>query len=118
MNPDHIVLERLSHQGASSSARQTKSLLEKSNLRPVADTPASVTVAEALRLWRTRLKNVEFTRQPIDGLPELIRGLEKLAPQRKVEQFGFVGEKFAATIFFERQKGSFIGSAIVERRRS
>jgi len=114
---DEYVLERLGQEDASASAKQTKRWLENSDLKPVGRGPASVTVKEALRLWRTRLRNIEFTKKPINGLPELIRGLESLAPQRKVDQFGFTGSTSVATLFFDRQKGQYIGSAVVERRK-
>jgi len=117
MKTDELVLKRLSQQDASASAKKTKRWLEKSDLKPLGGAPASVTAKEALRLWRTRLRNIEFTQKPINGLPELIRGLESLAPQRKVDQFGFTGSSLVATLFFDRQRGQYIGSAVVERNK-
>jgi hypothetical protein len=112
------VLEMLEAQSSSSPvARRTSETLRREHMKPVADKPSSITVSEALRLWRTRLLNIPHTKQPIEGITELIEELELLAPQRKVNQYGFVGKGSAAAVFFSRQEGTFLGSAIVTGRR-
>lgn len=112
-----LVRERLSAARApSSSAKEILEILQDDEVKPVADIPATTTVSEALRLWRTRLKNTEFTKAPLEGVQDLLRHLEELAPQRKVDQFGFVGPNSAMTVFFTHTGGSYVGSAIIRRQ--
>ena len=111
------VRERLlATQPPSDSAIKVLKLLEREAAKPVSTQPATVTVSEALRLWRTRLKNVEITKAPIQGIEDLLTHLEKLAPQRHVDQFGFIGPETAITIFFTKSTGSYLGSAISDLR--
>ena len=116
MMANDVVRDRLmASPRRSASALKVLKLLKEHETRPVAKTPATTTVSEALRLWRTRLKNTEFTQAPLEGVEDLLHGLEQLAPQRKVDQFGFVGPKSAMTVFFTRTGGAYVGSAIIAR---
>ena len=78
MKTNADVLELLKAQSSSPIARRTSEILRHKNMKPVADEPASVTVSEALRLWKTRLSNIPHTGQPIEGINELIGSLELL----------------------------------------
>ena len=118
MKTNTNVLEWLEAQSSSPIARRTSEILRHKDMKPVADEPASVTVSEALRLWKTRLSNIPHTGQPIEGINELIGSLELLTPQRKVNQYGFAGKGSAAAVFFSRDSHEFLGSAIVTGRRS
>lgn len=112
-----IVRERLlATKPSSQSANKVLELLEGRAAEPVSAQPATVTVSEALHLWRTRLKNTEITKAPIQGIEDLLCHLEKLAPQRQVDQFGFLGPETAITVFFTKSTGSYLGSAILDRR--
>jgi hypothetical protein len=106
------VITRLESIAESPQAKWTVDVLRDRKMEPVSDGPSSLTVAEALRLWKTRLENVKSTRQPIEGLSELINHLESLSPQKKLDQYGFTGSHSAAAIFFTRADGKFVGSAI------
>jgi hypothetical protein len=112
------VRERLqSVRQPSSSIHKVLTLLEENAAKPVSKAPATVTVSEALRLWRTRLNNTKFTKAKIQGVEDLLTHLEQLAPQRQVDQFGFIGAQAAITVFFTRNDGSYVGSAILDKRK-
>ena len=117
MTSSDIVRERLLSQKSSSrSAHKVIELLNEGQAEPVSHTPATVTVSEALRLWRTRLKNVEHTKAPMRGVEDLLAHLTQLAPQRQVDQFGFIGRNAAITVFFAKNDGTYLGSAILDKR--
>jgi hypothetical protein len=97
----------------SKSAHQIRTLLESDSLRPASEEPARTTASEALRLWRTRLRNTKITHKKIDGLPQLVERLKTITPQKKVEYFAFTDEASAITLLFEKTSGAFIGSASV-----
>jgi hypothetical protein len=106
----------LEAQQSAPNARKVRDVLRSESMAPVAEEPTSITVSEALRLWRTRLGNVQFTHQPIEGIPELVGRLESLSPQRKINQYGFIGKGSAATLFFTRDSNTFLGCAIVTKK--
>jgi hypothetical protein len=108
-----IIKQRL--EGQSELASAAKSWLELHDLEAVSESPAQITVAEALRLWRTRLAVSKQTEHRIDGLDDLVEKLNVMTGQKKIDQFGFLGEKSAATLLFERSSGSYIGAAFVEQ---
>jgi hypothetical protein len=118
MTTSDVVRERLqSVRQPSSSAHKVLTLLEEKAAKAVSKAPATVTVSEALRLWRTRLENTKFTKAKIQGVEDLLTHLEKLAPQRQVDQFGFIGTQAAITVFFTRNDGNYVGSAILDKRK-
>jgi hypothetical protein len=110
------VRDRLNQMRASASAQEALTFLSEKVDHPVGQMPATVTASEALRLWRTRLGNTAITGAPLLGAEDLIRGLEKLAPQSKVDQFAFAGKTAALTVFFTRTSGSYIGAAMLDKR--
>jgi hypothetical protein len=110
-----LVKQRLEDQPNHKSALAAKVWLEKHDVEPVSDSPARITVAEAFRLWRTRLDVSTQTHHPIDGLSELVEKLRVMTRQKKIDQFGFLGRKSAATLLFEKSNGSYIGAAFVEQ---
>lgn len=116
MMTSEAVRERVKSSSQSSSSRKVLKLLAEDLTRPVSAAPATVTVSEALRLWRTRLKNTEYTNAPLKGVQDLLKHLEELAPQRKLDQFGFVSPQAAVTVFFTRTDGVYVGSAILDKR--
>ncbi len=116
MMTSETVQERLRSTSRSPSSRKALKLLAEDETRPVSSAPATVTVSEALRLWRTRLKNTQFTNAPLNGVQDLLKHLEQLAPQRKLDQFGFVSPQAALTVFFTRTDGAYVGSAILDKR--
>jgi hypothetical protein len=112
MNSRAKAMEKLkSH--PSPATRSAIALLEPESVRPVSERAASLTAHEALRLWRTRLRNTKLTQKRIHGLPEMVRKLEDLTPQKKVEQFAFTSQGSAITLLFEKTSGVFIGAARV-----
>jgi hypothetical protein len=97
----------------STSAGRVRVMLKSESLRPVSTEPARTTASEALRLWRTRLRNTRITHKKIAGLPQLVERLESLTPQKKVEYFAFLSDDAAITLLFEKTSGAFLGSASV-----
>jgi hypothetical protein len=118
MMTSEALRERLKSSTPSPSSRKVLKLLSEDLTRPVSAVPATVTVSEALRLWRTRLKNTRYTDAPLKGVQDLLKHLEELAPQRKLDQFGFVSPQAAVTVFFTRTDGAYVGSAILDKRDS
>ena len=116
MTSDLVEQRLIQAERSSASARSVLDLLAAHAAKPVSSGPAAVTVSEALRLWRTRRKNTQITKAKIEGLDDLLDRLEGLAPQRRLDQFGFMGPKTAITVFFVHTDGSYVGSAILDRR--
>jgi len=114
MNFHVKVMASLRNKQSVESARLAD-LLESGKLHPIADEPASTTASEALRLWRTRLRNTRITQKKISGLSEVVIALEKITPQKKIDQFGFNDENTAVTLFFEKTSGAFLGSITVAK---
>jgi len=114
MNTVDVVTTRLRDETQPPAARSALAWLESHPVTPVAKEPARITVAEASRLWSTRLKIVGKERK-LPEMTELVEHLKALTPQRKVDQFGFRSEGWAAAFLFERTGGRFIGSAIVKK---
>jgi hypothetical protein len=102
----------------SSSANRILGLLESEKLSPISAEPARTTASEALRLWRTRLKNTKITHKEVDGLSDLVQRLAKVTPNKKVDYFGFNGDGTAVTLLFEKTTGAFIGSIRVRSERT
>ncbi len=96
------------------AAHELLVLIDKERLKPISVAPASTTAHEALRLWRTRLRNTTITHQEIIGLAELVHSLGTLTPQKKVEQYGFAGPSTTLTIFFESTSRAFVGSTLTK----
>lgn len=97
--------------------RSVVRLLEERGAHTVGNGPALVTVSEAIALWRTRLRNTEITHAPLEGVEALLSALEKLPPQSKVDQAGYLGDDLAVTVFFRHSGGTYLGYAMLDKRK-
>jgi hypothetical protein len=104
--PDHALVPRI------------KAWLQREDTRLVSTSPSKVSVAEALRLWTTRLQNTDVTGQQLDGADSFIKQLKSLTPQRKLEQFALIGSKTTGNIFFEGSTHRFVGAILVDTKNS
>ncbi len=105
MNTVDIVTSRLRQEPQPVEAREALAWLESHAVSPVAAEPARITVAEASRLWNTRLKTVGKQRS-LPELADLVGRLKNLTPRRKIDQFGFRNESWAAAFLFEHTGGA------------
>ena len=97
--------------------RRLRGLLEREDTRLVTSLPTKVSVAEARRLWTTRLRNTDVTGQRLDGAESFITRLKQLTPQRKLEQFALVGREAVGNVFFDGATHHFVGAVIVKQAR-
>ncbi|HEY5055550.1 MAG TPA: hypothetical protein VII58_05275 [Acidobacteriaceae bacterium] len=109
------ILRRLEDESNSPRLRRLRGLLERDDTRLIANLPSKVSVAEALRLWTTRLKNTDVTGQRLDGAHSLVTRLKALTPQRKLEQFALVGRDATGNVFFDGSTHHFVGAIIIEK---
>jgi hypothetical protein len=115
VNTIELVRHRLGKVQPNEVNRPYSDWIEGPTIRPIGSSPAKITAHEALRLWRTRLKTA---RAEHHGMTHLIERLEKLTPQKQVEQFSFDGKDSAATYVFTRTGAEFLGSIVVKRSRN
>ena len=109
------LLDRLSGAREDALLRQVKANLALDETRLVGDRSTRVSVAEALRLWSTRLGNEDLTGQHLQGAENLLVNLQKLAGQRKLEQYAFVNSVVGGNIFFEGPAPrQFVGAILFE----
>jgi hypothetical protein len=94
---------------------RARAYLEQEDTRPISESPTRVTVSEALRLWSTRRKNTEITGVIIHGIDSLVEALERLSPEVDLDQFGFVSDSIAITVFFKNEDHGFVGLLMVNR---
>jgi hypothetical protein len=92
-----------------------QSFLHAQGTLPVSEKPILVKASEALRLWETRLKNTEFTHQPISGAESLVKNLRNMPPNQLLEQFGFMNEKMAGNFFFKDEGKKVVGFILVNK---
>jgi hypothetical protein len=108
------LLQRLEGERDDAVVARIRGYLEREDTRLVSDRTSKVSVSEALRLWRTRLLNTDITGQTLHGIESLLSRLQSFAPQRKLDQFAFIGSDAAANLFFERTSHSFVGAVLVD----
>jgi hypothetical protein len=89
--------------------------LKSADVEPLSERVPNITVSEAIRLWGTRLKNVQFTNKPIQGVECLLMRLAALAPEDELEQFNFTGRDFLGILFFALNDQEFVGLVFVDR---
>lgn len=102
----------------SRTADEVLSLLERDSLQPVSSAPASITAHEALRLWKTRertslIESASPAIRTVRGIPELVTRLKTITPQKRVDQFDFLGKGLVVSVVFERGNGSFLGATVI-----
>jgi len=102
-------------QDAESSLR-VQSALHQRGARTVGEDALVNNASLVISIWQGRLETSKITGFSIPGAPGLIHKLAQMASDSQVEQYGFIGEKFAGCIFFDHQTGEFLGDTIVERR--
>ncbi len=84
--------------------------------RLVSKTGNQTTVYEALHLWRLRRESVERAGHVLYGAREFLARLQKLTPQKKLDQIAITGPKWAGNVFFEHGNGNFVGFVMVAVR--
>jgi hypothetical protein len=109
------LLRRLDREESGAQLRRLRGLLEREDTRLVGDLPSKVSVAEARRLWTTRLRNTDVTGQRLDGVESFITRLKELTPQKKLEQFAVVGREAIGNVFFDGATQHFVGAVIVKQ---
>jgi hypothetical protein len=77
--------------------------------------PARMSADEALRLWGLRLRNIEFTGKSLHGAARLVDGLRHVPAGTEIEQFGFMGDRFAGAVLFDGRDHQYLGAVVVER---
>ena len=109
------LLKRLDTIGADPIVLRLRELLAQEDAKVIGDRLNKVSVSEALRLWRTRLKNTDITGLHLDGAEPLIRRLEGLAPQRKLEHVAVIGHHQGINLFFQSAHPSeFVGAIVYD----
>jgi hypothetical protein len=109
------LLLRLDSSPPSESVDLARMFLTFTDVKPLSERIPRVRVSEATRLWGTRLKNVKFTKKPIQGVEWLLRRLESLGSEDELEQFNFTGREFAGSLFFALKDQDFVGVVLVDR---
>jgi len=84
--------------------------------RLLSKTSNQTTVYEALHLWRLRMGSVARAGHVLYGAPSFLARLEKLTPQKKLDQFAIAGLRWTGSVFFEHTSGNFIGFVMVAVR--
>jgi hypothetical protein len=116
MTDRNSILKRLDDDRGSPQIRRLRGLLKREDTRIVSNRSSKVSVSEALRLWKTRLKNTDVTGLHLDGARSLVTRLESLTPQRKLEQFALVAGDTSGNVFFDGSTRHFVGAIIVEKK--
>lgn len=93
-------------------------LLRARNAHLVSETPDLVAASEAFRLWSTRLKNTGLTKAPLEGVQRLLKELLLLPPDEEIFHFSYVARDLAASLFFERGAGKFLGYALLDKKKA
>lgn len=74
------------------------------------------TVFGTLSVWRARAETNELAGQPLIGVADLLRNLDNLAHNSRVEQFSFIGTDYVCNLFFEWTSRKFVGYVLARRR--
>jgi hypothetical protein len=106
------ILERL-RAADDQIAREVTLWIEREDAKPLSLAPAEVTVNEAAHVWRVRYNGSSKRGQTLRGAESLLFKLERLTPQKKLEQFAFDSESGHGNIFFEKANGHFVGAILV-----
>jgi hypothetical protein len=110
------LLSRIDQDRHADALRRARQFLRSNGLKTVRSKPAVRRASEILSIWKVREKNSNLTGVSIPGVETLVRNLEALAADSEVEQFGFTGDEFAGSLFFDRKTRHFLGDTIVERQ--
>ncbi|MBR1210955.1 hypothetical protein [Bradyrhizobium sp. JYMT SZCCT0180] len=108
------LLRRLETLPHSESVDLAKLFLTSTDEEPTLESASRISASEAIRLWGTRLKNVEYTKKPIQGVEWLLMRLETLRPGDELDQFSLVGREFHGILFFSVEGQEFMGLMLVE----
>jgi len=95
--------------------RQLTALLADPGMHTVSDQPAHLSADEALQLWGLRLRNTAITGKSLHGAARLVDALGRVPATTEIEQFGFISDRMAGAVLFDRQDHRFIGAVVVER---
>jgi hypothetical protein len=109
------LLSRIESQAAPTISSRVRSLLKSNGVRSTSSTPVHAAAKELVSVWETRLNNSQSTGKPIQGAQSLIDRLRQIPPEAKVEQFGFIGNAFSGSLFFDSASGEFLGDTVVSR---
>lgn len=94
---------------------RVSALIQRNGLESISNKSVVNSASEVLSLWQVRRKNADAVGLSIPGIDLLIRSLSSLPGNSEVVQYGFVGEKLAGSLFFERKTGDFLGDTILEQ---
>lgn len=108
------LLRRLDTSPHSESVDLARLFLTPIDVKPTLESASRISVSEAIMLWSTRLKNVEYTKKPIQGIEWFLSRLETLRPGDELDQFSLAGHEFHGLLFFSVEGQEFVGLVLVD----
>ena len=114
MDERKSTLRRLEAEPEDDVLRRTKEWLSRDDTQLIPAQDAHLTAYEAAHLWSVRLQISSAKGKPLFGAELLLSQLERLTPQKQLEQQVFTSPDLAGSLFFEKGNGRFVGAVISE----